>query len=78
MSEQAKNEPEQMIETLGHALPKEIARVQELLGEYIAIGPAGQFGAAMLRQKLAHATQAMAEGDLVNMIQAHQELKECE
>ena len=66
------------IETLGVALPKEIARVQKVLGHYVAIGPSGAFGAAFIRQDLAAATQAMAEGDLVGMIRAHQKLKEIE
>ena len=66
------------VETLGDALPKEIARVQEILGQYIAIGPNGAFGAAIIRAKLAAATTAMIEGDLVGMIAAHKKLKEIE
>lgn len=64
------------IETLGDALPKEIARAQEILAEYIAIGPSGAFGAAMIRANIATATKAMAEDDFVGMIQAYNALKE--
>lgn len=66
------------IETLGTALPKRIALVQELLGEYIAMGPTGAFGAEMIRRELAHAQQAIMEGDVVQMIQAYQSLGEIE
>lgn len=65
-------------DTLGDALPREIARVQEILGHFIAIGPAGAFGAAFIRQYLAAATKAMAEGDMVEMLRAYQKLKEVE
>lgn len=71
------SESPQSIEMLGVALPKEIARVQELLGEYVAIGPPGQFGAAMIRQRLAAASKAMIEGDVVAMINAYKRLQEC-
>lgn len=66
------------IETLGDALPKEIARVQEVLAQYVAIGPAGQFGAHFIRQDLAAASKAMIEGDVVAMIKAYQKLREIE
>lgn len=64
------------METLGDALPKEIARVQEILGHYIAIGPGGAFGAAFIRADLAAATQAMIEGDVVAMLRAYETLGE--
>lgn len=61
--------------TLGTALPKEIARVQEILAEYIAIGPNGAFGAHFIRQDLAAASKAMIEGDIVEMLRAYNKLK---
>lgn len=64
--------------TLGDQLPKEIARVQEILGHYIAIGPSGMFGAAFIRQDLAAAQKAMIEGDVVAMLRAYTKLKEIE
>lgn len=65
-------------ETLAAALPKECARVREVLGHYKAIGPAGMFGAAFIEQDLREADQAMISGDVVAMIRAYQKLKEIE
>lgn len=62
--------------TLGDALPREMARVRdEVLPEYIAIGPAGAIAAALMRQSLDLAAKAMAEGDVVAMIGAYGDLK---
>lgn len=66
-----------MTETLGDALPKEMARVRDhVLPHYLAIGPAGAFGAAFIRQDLDAAARAMAEGDVVAMIRSYEKLKE--
>ena len=59
-----------MSETLADALPKECARVREVLGHYKALGPVGAFGAAFIEQDLRAADQAMISGDVVAMIQA--------
>ena len=68
-----------MSESLAEALPKEMARVRdELLPMYVQIGPAGSFGAAMLRGALDRAAKAMASGDVVAMLAAYQELKDSE
>lgn len=66
------------VDTLGDALPREIARVQEILGHYIAIGPNGAFGAAFIRGYLAQAIKALAEGDVIAMLRAYETLKEVE
>ena len=66
------------METLGEALPKEQARVREVLGHYKDIGPAGMFGAAMIEQSLRQADQAVMSGDLPAMIAAYNELKDIE
>lgn len=58
------------IVTLADALPKEMARVREVLGLYRQIGPAGMFGAAMIEQDLQRADRAVMSGDPVAMIQA--------
>ncbi len=64
-------------ETLGDALPKEMARVRdELMPAYQAIGPAGAFGLMMLRGSLDRAAKAMAEGDIGQMLRSYTELKE--
>lgn len=55
-------------ETLGDALPKEMARVREVLGHYREIGPAGMFGAAMIEQDLRAADRAVMSGDVVAML----------
>jgi hypothetical protein len=64
------------IRTLGDALPDEIARVTVILGHYVEIGPAGVFGAMLIRASLDRATRAAASGDVVAMIQALEDLKE--
>ena len=64
--------------TLGDALPREIERCQELLVAYAEIGPAGAFGAAMIRADIAAAHKAMMEGDVVAMIRAYEALKGCQ
>ena len=56
------------LETLADALPKEIARVREVLGHYHEIGWAGILGAAMIEQDLRAADRAMISGDVVVML----------
>ena len=67
-----------MTKSLGEALPEEISRCREILGQYRAIGPAGAFGAAMIEADLKAADQAMISGDVVGMIQVYEKLKEYE
>jgi hypothetical protein len=63
--------------TLGEELPLQMARVRdEILPHYDAIGPAGVFGATMIRADLDRAAKALAEGDVVEMIRVCQSLKE--
>ena len=66
------------METLGDALPKEQARVREVLGIYKSIGPAGAFGAMMIEQSLQAADRAVMSGDIVAMMAAYKDLKEIE
>lgn len=62
--------------SLGTELPKEIARVRdEILPFYLEIGANGAFGAAMIRQTLDEASQAMISGDVIAMIRVYEELK---
>ncbi len=66
-----------MSETLGDALPREIARVRdEVMPPYIEIGPAGAFALAGMRHDLDVATRALAEGDVIAMIAALKALQE--
>lgn len=65
-----------MTDTLGDALPREMARVRdEVLPAYLAIGENGAFAVMMIRRDLDAAARAMAEGDLPLMIWAYQRLK---
>ena len=57
-------------ETLAEALPREMARVREVLGHYREIGPAGMFGAAMIEQDLRAADRGVMSGDVVAMLRS--------
>ena len=61
--------------TLAEALPAQQARCRELLEQALEIGPSGAFLAAMLRQSLARAERAAADGDLPAMILALNDLE---
>lgn len=64
-------------ESLGEALPREMARVRDqVMPAYQRIGGPGVFALMMMRQSLDAAAKAMAEGDTIAMIQAYQDLKE--
>lgn len=65
------------MDTLGDALPREMARVRdEVMPPYLEIGPAGRFAIAMMRVDLDRAAAALAEGDVVAMLRAYQALKD--
>ena len=63
------------METLGGALPKEQARVREVLAHYKAIGREGEFAALVIESALAYADQAIIHGDLALMIRAYKGLQ---
>jgi hypothetical protein len=63
------------MDTLGDALPKEQARVREVLGHYKEIGQAGMFGATMIEQSLQKADKAIMSGDITAMMVAYKELQ---
>jgi hypothetical protein len=62
--------------SLAEELPIEQARVREILGHYIEIGPPGAFGAAMIQNDLRKAEEAVASGNVVDMIKAYTALQE--
>lgn len=65
------------MESLGEALPKEQARVRELILQYrdpIMCGT-GAFVAAMMENSLRGADQAVMRGDVVAMLRAYEDLK---
>lgn len=61
-------------ETLGDALPREMARVRELLPLYDAI-PTGVFAATMMRTDLDAAGKALSCGDVIEMLRVYESLK---
>jgi len=64
-----------MSETLGEALPREMARVRdEVMPVYQTI-PTGAFALAMMRLDLDAAAKAMAEGDVLAMLKSYEALK---
>lgn len=67
---------EETTESLGEALPKELARARMIQGHAREIGPAGAFLVAVIEQDIQAAERAMISGDIVGMLQAYQALKE--
>jgi hypothetical protein len=64
------------VDTLGDALPREMARVRDdVMPSYVAIGAPGRFALVMIRKSLDDAANAMVQGDVVAMMRAYQELK---
>jgi len=63
--------------SLAEALPKEQARVRELIVQYRdpALNGAGNLAAMMMERSLAAADQAVMSGDVVAMIRAYEDLK---
>ena len=64
--------------TLGDDYPVQQARVRELIATYRTLGPSCAFAIAMCEATLRQADEAAMSGDLARMIQAYQEMKECE
>lgn len=62
-------------DTLGDALPREMARVRDKLLPVYDATPGGQIAAAMMRADLDEAAKALASGDVVAMIQVYESLK---
>lgn len=63
------------METLADALPKEMARVREVLGHYREIGPAGMIGAHFIEQDLRAADKAVMSGDVAAMLRSLETLR---
>jgi hypothetical protein len=64
-----------MTTSLAEAIPKEQARVREILGHYTELGPVGMFGASFIEADLREADAAVMSGDVVRMIRAYEKLK---
>ena len=64
------------MDTLGDALPREMARIRDrVMPVYQSIGNAGQPALMMMRASLDEAAKAMAEGDVVAMVRSYEDLK---
>ena len=61
--------------TLGDALPKEMARVRVVLSQYKELGTVGAIGAMFIEKDLQDADSAVMSGDVVRMILAYQTLQ---
>lgn len=66
-----------MVETLADAYPKEQTRCRNLLALYKEI-PTGAFGAAAIEAVLQKADAAAAQGDVVAMLRAFEDMKVCQ
>lgn len=56
----------------------ECNRVRDLLVEYKAIGPAGNFGAMALQVAITEAEASIASGDIARMVEALDRLRGCQ
>ena len=68
------------VETLGEALPKEMAHVREVIRNYRdpILEGAGELAARLMEFDLQEADRAVISGDVVEMIRVYQKLKEWE
>lgn len=65
------------MDTLGDALPREMARVRDdILPIYRESGPGAAIAVLMMRRDLDLSAKALAEGDVVAMIRCLKELRE--
>ncbi len=61
--------------SVGEEMPKEQARVREVLAMYKEIGKPGIPGAMMIEQSLQKADQAVSSGDVIAILVAYEDLK---
>lgn len=61
--------------SVGEAILVELERNRELLKAYAEIGPAGAFGYAMISQDISTAERALAENDIIQILQSYEKLK---
>ena len=72
-----------MTDTLADALPREIARVsanrdrwRDMAKDHPALGPGMNVSIAVMQYQIDQAVKACASGDVVEMLAAHQSLKD--
>ena len=61
-------------ESVGSKLVTEIARVSELRGLYLSIGPGGAIAATMMKQAIDEASESLLDDDPARCIRALSEL----
>lgn len=61
--------------SVGEAILVELKRNRELLQMYKDIGPAGSFGYAMINMDIDAAEKALAENDVIAILQSYEKLK---
>lgn len=62
--------------TLGTELPAEITRVRDqIMPNYILIGKSGEPALIMMRTAMDEAIKALAEGDMISMLEWYEQLK---
>lgn len=63
--------------SLGDAIQDEIKRVRELVVQYNdpILNGAGRFASFMMEQSLDKAVKALAEGDVIEILRAYEDLK---
>lgn len=61
--------------TVGEGIQIELKRNRELLQAYRDIGPAGAFGYAMINADIDAAEKALAEGNVIDILQCYTKLK---
>jgi len=63
--------------SVGEEIQVEIKRVRDVvIPQYEEIGDAGKFAIIMMKQTLDEATKALAEGNVVSILRAYQNLKD--
>jgi hypothetical protein len=63
-------------ESLAEALPREMARVRDvIMPAYQSIGAPGLFALSMMRMDLDRAAKALAAGDVIEMLSVYESLK---
>ena len=63
-----------MTKSLGDSIQEEIKRVSALRDEYLLI-PTGFIGASMMEISIDKAVKALADGDVIEIMQAFEDLK---
>ena len=65
--------------SIGSEFPMEQERVRELIDEYRKLpGGVGMIGAYLMDDILKRAAEAQSSGDVIQILRAFQELKDCE